>query len=337
VRPAAPQSDPPIPGVIDTISAGFQLVNRAPGLLLIPVLLDLLLWLGPKLSIAGLAERALSRAIPAVEQLGQGAGPGATEQLGQLERQVALLKEAAQAFNLLVLLAFRGWTINTAVPAEQSGAAGVIEITRVSILAGLAVVLGLVGVALACVWLGALAQQVRDGRLDLGALLAAAPRYWLAILGFLALAIVAAVALMVPLTMAAVFMQVVAPGSGAGVGAQLLFWLAVLVAAIFLTFLFDAIVVSEVGPVRAALNSIRVVSSNFSSSLGLIIITWVIMSGMGLIWGSLARAPAGQAVAILGNGYIESGLAAASMLFYRNRITRLTSSRGEAGGGLRRD
>ena len=90
-------------------------------------------------------------------------------------------------------------------------------------------------------------------------------------------------------------------------------------------------------PVRAALNSIRVVSSSFWSSLGFIIITWVIMSGMGLIWGSLARAPAGQAVAILGNGYIESGLAAASMLFYRNRIARLTPSRGEPSGALRRD
>jgi hypothetical protein len=333
----ARQSEPPIPGVIDTLSAGFQLVNRAPGLLLIPVLLDLLLWLGPKLSIAGLAERALSRALPTVEQLGQGAGPGASEQLSQLNTQVSLIREGVQAFNLLSLLAFSGLTIRTAVPPDRSGAAGVIEITTVSILAGLAVVLALVGIALACVWLGALAQHVRDGRLDLGALLAAAPRYWLAVLGFLALAIVAAVALMVPLTLAAVLVQVLAPASGAGVGAQLLFWVAVLAAIIFLTFLIDAIVVSEVGPVRAALNSIRVVSTNFSSSLGFIIITWVIMSGMGLIWGSLARAPAGQAVAILGNGYIESGLAAASMLFYRNRITRLTSSRGEAGGGLRRD
>jgi hypothetical protein len=322
--------------VIDTLSAGFQLVNRAPGLLLIPVLLDLLLWLGPKLSIASLAERALGRVLPTVEQLGQGAGPSAADQLGQLDQQVSLIREGAQAFNLLSLLAFSGWTIRTAVPPERSGAAGVIEISTVSILAAMALALALAGIALGCFWLGALAQHVRDGRLDLGALLSAAPRYWLAILGFLLLAAVAAVALMVPLTMAAVVVQIVAPSSGASVGAQFLFWVAALVAIIFLTFLIDAIVVSEVGPLRAALNSIRVVSSNFWPSLGFIIITWVIMSGMGLIWGSLARAPAGQAVAILGNGYIESGLAAASMLFYRNRISRLTSSR-EAGGALRHD
>ncbi|HEY3109520.1 MAG TPA: hypothetical protein VGL23_12245, partial [Chloroflexota bacterium] len=259
MRPAARQAEAPVPGVIDTLSAGFQLVNRAPGLLLIPVLLDLLLWLGPRLSVAGLAERALSRLIPTVEQLGQD------------DRQIALIREAAQAFNLLSLLAFSGWTIHTAVPPERSGAAGVIEISTVSILAALTVGLSLAGIAFGCVWLGALAQHVRDGRLDLGRLLAAAPRYWLAIVGFLALATVAAVALMVPLTMAAVVVQIVAPASGATVGAQFLFWVALLVALIFLTFLIDAIVVSEVGPVRAALNSIRVVSSNFWSSLGFII------------------------------------------------------------------
>ena len=324
--------------MIDTLSAGFQLVNRAPGLLLIPVLLDLLLWLGPKLSAAGLAERALSRLVPTVEQLGQEAGPGAADQLDQLHQQVELIRQTAQAFNLLSLLAYRGgWTIRTAVPAERSGMAGAIEISTVTILAALAVGLTLVGIALACVWLGALAQHVRDGRLDAGALIAAAPRYWLAILGFLVLATVAAVALLVPLTMAAVVVQIVAPGSGAIVGTQFLFWVAVLVGLIFLAFRTEAIVVSEVGPVRAALNSIRVVASDFWSSLGFIIITWVIMSGMGLIWSSLARAPAGQAVAILGNGYIESGLAAASMLFYRNRITRLTPSRGEAAGAIRQD
>jgi hypothetical protein len=251
---------------------------------------------------------------------------------------VALIREGARAFNLLSLLAFSGWTIRTAVPPERSGAAGVIEISTMSILAALALVLALVGIALACVWLGALAQHVRDGRLNVGALLAATPRYWLAILGFLALVVVAAVALLVPLTMAAVIVQLAAPASGAGGGAQFLFFIALLAALIFLAFLIDAIVISDVGPLRAALNSIRVVSSHFWSSLGFIIITWVIMSGMGLIWGSLARAPAGQAVAILGNGYIESGLAAASMLFYRNRISRLTSSRGEVGSGtLRRD
>src|SRR5262249_39286186 len=132
VRPVAREAEPPIPGVIDTLTDGFQLVNRAPVLLLVPVLLDLLLWLGPKLSVADLAERAPGRLVPPVEQLGQEAGPAATDQLDQLNQQVALLREAVRAFNLLSLLAFQGgWTIHTAVPPDRGGTAGVIEVSTV--------------------------------------------------------------------------------------------------------------------------------------------------------------------------------------------------------------
>src|ERR1044071_10211247 len=74
VRPVAREAEPSVPGVIDTLTDGFQLVNRAPGLLLVPVLLDLLLWLGPKLSVARLGERALSRLVPPVEPPGAAAG-----------------------------------------------------------------------------------------------------------------------------------------------------------------------------------------------------------------------------------------------------------------------
>jgi hypothetical protein len=298
-----------------------------------------LLWLGPRLSVASLSERLLSASVSVVGQLGRGAGPAAETQLESFQTQVELVRGIAQTFNLLSLLAFSGLALHSAVPADRSGLGGTIEIATVTALAGLAIGLILIGIALACVWLGALAQQVRDGQVQPARLLGAAPRYWLAIVGFVCLLIVGGVALAVPLSILAAVAQLFAPAVGAfltlfvAVAFQLaLFW-----AVLYLFFFTDAIVVSEVGPIRAALNSIRVVSSSFWSSLGFIIITWVIMSGMGVIWGSLARAPAGQAVAILGNGYIESGLAAASMLFYRNRITRLTSSRGEAGAALRRD
>ena len=43
------------PGVIDTLTAGYETINRRLWLLLLPVGLDLLFWLGPKLSIVRLA------------------------------------------------------------------------------------------------------------------------------------------------------------------------------------------------------------------------------------------------------------------------------------------
>src|SRR5581483_5841732 len=43
-------------GVIDTLSAGFGLINRRLWLILLPVALDLFLWYGPRLSIAPVAQ-----------------------------------------------------------------------------------------------------------------------------------------------------------------------------------------------------------------------------------------------------------------------------------------
>ena len=44
-------------GVIDSLSAGYRFLGRRLELLLIPVALDILLWLGPRFSVAPLSER----------------------------------------------------------------------------------------------------------------------------------------------------------------------------------------------------------------------------------------------------------------------------------------
>jgi hypothetical protein len=339
VRPVGRGESAPVPGVIDTLSAGFQLVNRVPLILAVPVLLDLLLWLGPRLSIASLAERFIGSTVNFVAELARTAGPAAQGQLEQFQTQADALRGAVGTFNLLSLLVFRATVLQSAVPPDRGGLGGTVELGSISTVLGLALLFLLVGILVACVWLGALAQCVRGGRIDALRLLRALPRYWLTILGFIGLVIVGAIALAVPLSILAAIAQVAAPAVGGflTIFVAVAFQLALIWALVYLFFFEYAVVVSEVGPLRAALSSIRVVASGFWSSLGFIIITWVIMSGMGVIWGSLARAPFGLALAIIGNGYIESGLAAASALFYWNRITRLALPRGAPNPPLRRD
>ena len=48
------ESLPPPPGVIGALKAGFDAVSNHIGLILLPVALDIFLWLGPRLSIGGL-------------------------------------------------------------------------------------------------------------------------------------------------------------------------------------------------------------------------------------------------------------------------------------------
>jgi hypothetical protein len=48
------ESLPPPPGVMGSLRAGFDAVSKHVGLILLPVLLDVFLWLGPRLSVDGL-------------------------------------------------------------------------------------------------------------------------------------------------------------------------------------------------------------------------------------------------------------------------------------------
>lgn len=317
------------PGIIETLSAGFQVINRIPWIIGLPVSMHLVLWLGPRLSVAVLLRRVVDGLARTSAQMVQGAGPAAEAQLGQLQEQLQRMHEIAGALNLVSLLAMGGFAMNGWVPPAQGRLAGTIEIAAASTVVALSVLFFLTGLAVACLWLGAIAAQVRDGRVDPGRLIRAVPRYWLALIGFLGLAIGLLFALALPLSIAAGIVQLFAPGVGALLALLGVFvvQLVLLWALLYLFFLTDAIVVSEVGPIRGALNSVRVVSASFWSTLGFIIITWVIMGGMGVIWDSLASAPVGVVAAILGNGYIVSGLAAASMLFYRNRVVLLPVAR----------
>ena len=325
MRNVGSRSDAPaVPGIIETLTMGFEVVNRMPLVLALPVALDLLLWLGPKLSVATLGERLAERILAMVAEAGQSAAEG---QIGQLVQQIELLRGLARSVNLLALLAPGGFAMASAVPAEQSGLGGQVELVSASQVVLIALGLLLLGIGLACLWLGAIAQQLRDGEVSAPRLLRTVPRYWLSIVGFFAILLGGAMAISLPLMAVATVTQLFVPALGTfltlfvAVALQLLLIWALL----YLSFFADAIVVSEVGPIRAAANSVRVVSSNFWSALGFIIITWVIMRGLHVVWQGLAQAPIGLALAIFGNGYVESGLAAASMLFYRNRIARSTS------------
>ena len=312
------------PGIIDTLSAGFQTINRMPWIMAIPVCLDLLLWLGPRITIRGIAERGLlsiASMLPAMTQ----ASATSTDQADQLQRYIDLVRGGLEFFNLLSLLLVSGSMMHSAVMPNRGGGAGTVELNSVASAFGLSLIFILVGIAIACLWFGAIAQQVRDGKVDFARLIRAAPRYWVTIVGFILLVIALMIGVSIPLSFLSALLQVVAPtiGSFVTILLAIVLQLSVFWALLYLFFFTDAVVVSEVGPIRAALNSMRVVTAHFWSALGLILITWVIIAGMGVVWGSLSQVPIGQAAAIVANGYVESGLAAASLLFYSNRISRV--------------
>jgi hypothetical protein len=93
--------------------------------------------------------------------------------------------------------------------------------------------------------------------------------------------------------------------------------------AIHLFFAVDAIFISRVGPLLAIQRSVGLVRRHLWPSVALILLSLLIWAGMTRVWDVLSTSlqfPYGIALSILGNAYVASGLIAAGMIFYTERV-----------------
>jgi hypothetical protein len=158
-------------------------------------------------------------------------------------------------------------------------------------------------------------QPIRPA--DLGRAVAIA---WVRLLGFGALAGGICALLALPFGVAGGLLYLV------GVNALPLLMVAVgplvILALIYFAFVFDAIVLSEVGPFRACYLSFNVVRRNFWSVVGLLAGVALISTGLPVLWLSQASHPIGLMIGVFCNGLVATGLTAASMQFYADRLSR---------------
>jgi hypothetical protein len=330
VRPTKPVGGQPVPGLIETLNAGFEQINRIPWILGLPILIDLFLWFAPRLSAAPVIHRLATRALEMYQGVtASGLDPTAADQARQ---SVSDLDAAASTFNVFSLLVVNVAAVPSIMPPSLTGAVAQ-EINSGPLLALVVLIVLVVGGLLGCLYLGAIAQQVRDKRFDPLVLARRVWFYWLSVIGFILLAGVFIVAVSIPVGIVVGLAQYAAPGLGGALWSVALTFVQIagVLFMIYLFFLVYAIVVSEVGPVRAAISSARVVANNFWTSVGFIVLFYVISLGMQVVWTALSASSIGTAAAIAGNAYIESGLAAASMLYYSSRVSRLPAARGVLG------
>jgi len=293
--------------VIDTLTTGFSTVTRKLWLVTVPIALDIFLWIGPKVSIGPVIDQMLATFQQAMAALPPMNGVDA-DLAQMLEMAITEMRNTVGHTNLLVLL---GWG-RLGVP----GIAGirpidpavdrVVEIASYGQMVLAEVVILAVGLLIACVFLGMLAQVVRGERLDLGALAGAVPLYWLR-----------TIAVLVPLGIGLVLVVL---GSAILGPFAFLAWALILWLLIYVSFFPQAITISGQGPWAAVWQSFNLVRHTFWSCLGLIILTNVIGLGMSLILRLLMGSPLGMAVAILANAYLGTGLTMAMFIFYRDRI-----------------
>jgi hypothetical protein len=194
---------------------------------------------------------------------------------------------------------------------------------------GLALLLASVGLGLVLggwfyAGLAAASTGARGGPLEAGR---GTPRAVFDVLGLVVLLISSGVLLGVPVLLLIGFTALVSPPI-AMLGTVLLL-AGLLFASVHLFFAVDAIFVSRAGPLAAIQRSVVLVRRHLWPSVALILLTWLILAGMGRVWDTLVtslQSPYGVALGILGNAYIASGLIAAGMIFYTQRTEPLSAA-----------
>lgn len=321
-------------GLIDTLTGGFKIAQRRPWLVILPVAVDLWLWLGPRLSIQPFIDGLLALLSPAnlPPELVQTVGP--TQEL---------LAGAGTRFNLWWLVSNSITWLRLVMPGladpARIGAEQVSAVPTLALILWVPLLLVL-GLGLGTAFLTAVASQLKvippspasGAEQDKATPASPAPTagFWLrrglrtwglaTVFGALAFLVLFAVSLALSIVMAPVLL--VAPQVGAGlttVVALLFTWMMVWLY-FMLYFVVAALVTDGVSLGQAVWRSFNVVSRNFWPTLGLVLLTIVILSGFGLIWQRLAvHSPGGVLLAIAGNALLLTGLTAARLLFYRDR------------------
>jgi len=297
----------PVPSVIDTIADGLSLALTFPIVLLVPVLVDAAFWSGVSISPNPLFARWPDLRDSA-DTLGWGADVLPIVALG--------LPSLLSSVNSNDVFASSSSTVLTP---------GSWQLTVASIVGA-----ALASTALTIIFRLPLALVVRKDRQSPREFAAAIGLACIRLIGVFALILGAILLIVSPLLVVSALLLVVGLNIAPFVVAVIS--IPAIAAAIYLTFTPDAIVLGNVGPLRAIYLSFNVVRRNFWATLSFIGSVILISEGLGVLWRAQISTPIGLLIGVLGNAFIGAGLGLAAMRFYSTRLDQwLAGSLADAG------
>lgn len=314
-------------GIIDCFSAGFSLVTRRPWLMALPVLVNLLLWALPRISVRPLVQ-------PLLRDL-QVTSTVAPDTASMAEMSVQLLDRMVGSFNLLSLLANGMLRFPSFIATQDSISPDlahlttqVIDVRSALVALPLFFLLLLLSVFFAGVYLGLIRREIRREAWDFSGFMGQVVRHWLRLTFFTIGLFLAVLLISIPISVGLAVLSLLAPGLALFASSTVLLlvtWVGIWLFLI-LHFVIEAIVLDGVGVFVAVWRSINVVLRNFWSTVGIILLSVLLGQGFIIIWQAVARNAWGTFVAIVGDAYIGSGLAAAIFFFYQDRRRRWQAS-----------
>ena len=311
------ESLPPPPGVIGSLRAGFEAVSTHISLILLPVVLDLVLWLGPRLSIEGLVNPFFKLVFDEARR-----SLTSSTDLNRFSEFQTGFSDLVERFNLLSLLGrLQTFPIGISsllaqmMPASTPlGSQNVVQISSVPGLIGLMFLLILVGWIAGSLYFRsvsgtALGEARRSAEIGFG---------W-AILQTLILSVVwfmALMAILIPVMFVLTILTFLSPALASGVFLVLLilsFWLIVP-----LFFTPHGIFVRRQNAFYSIFTSLKMARFTLPTS-GLFVLSAILLTtGLNYLW----SVPPGDSwmllIGIAGHAFITTALLAASFVYYRD-------------------
>jgi hypothetical protein len=304
-------------GVLASLAKGFDRVAARPVLILPPLVLDLLLWLGPRLGIAPFV-RAAAQGLT----VPPGADAVLRQQMGMLQD---IFNQLAVRLNLLRSLS----SLPAGIPSVMAGLMPVtsplqigprVELSDPITILGLWLVLTLVGLGLGVWYHRTIAASVAP-RSDLTSL----GRGWVrmvsaALLGYAGLML--GTLMILVLGWAAAW---ILPLLGVGVSFvafSLFFWLVV-----YLVFTPHGIVRYRMGLFSAMTESMLLVRWNFLPTVGFLTLAVLISYLTGMVWSMPRSGSWLSTLSIVGHAFVSAMLLVSSYVFYQGRREWLIGTR----------
>jgi hypothetical protein len=337
---------PPV-GVVEALSGGFEIVAKQLLLVLLPLLVDLLLWFGPRISLQPAAQELYQQVwLPYLE--GQ---PAQAQEF--YKPTTAILTDLAARPHLqylpmvgvpsvlLVQLVVRPYSRyligllthtvldpawpTTDLPFEYQPP--VLTVHSTLGWAAIAISLTLLGTLLGTLYLGMIAYQVRDGRLRIVRLLANLPNLWLQLALFVIVVPMTGLVMLTPFALIGAALASVNQALAAlalFVGLFVVAWLIV-----FLVFTVHGVLMNERGLLAALWDSVRLVQWNTSATVMLLVVVFVIVLGLWSAWIGAETDSWLMLAAFVGQAFSTTGLLAATFVFYKDRYRHWREMRAE--------
>jgi hypothetical protein len=318
-------------GIIETLSAGFDRTAKRLWLILLPVLLDIAIWIGPKLSLNRLAAEAIAL-LPTAAELG-------SQYAEAIETVRSWLTDVGATTNLMGTLSMRllGLPTLTDSLASKTLPFGLVqrsvEIPTWLSFVGVALLLTLISLLLGCFCLSLIAEDARDGDKSLSYTLQVAGRSWIRLATLVLVVVLAIIVVSSGLGIVSALVAVLSADL-AGLLLTVFGWVFLSICtygALVFYFTSRAIILDDTGILRSVWNALNVVHRSILSAIGFILLISVLQTGLLYIWRMLAVSPAGTLVGIVGNAYVSTGLIMASFIFYRDRYGTWQKARAEKG------